>query len=92
MSRGGLAGGRKLAVLALPWVFLALLAVIYLRVLWPQVTGGHLLAACVGVIAGLVFVSFSVAAVTFSRDVLSGRYPPAAPEQASARPWFGHRR
>ncbi len=73
--KAGLSGGRKLAVLLLPWVFLVLFAFLYLRFLWPQAQAGHLLAACFSVFVALVFVSFTVAAVAFSRDVVAGRYP-----------------
>ena len=70
-----LTGVRKLVVLLLPWAFLALFAALYLTLLLPQARGGHLLAICVGLFAALVFVSFAAAAITFSRDVLIGRYP-----------------
>jgi hypothetical protein len=36
---------------------------------------GAFLALCVGGFVGLVFVSFCVAAITFSRDVITGRWP-----------------
>jgi hypothetical protein len=70
-----LTGVRKLAVLLLPWAFLALFAALYVTILWPQARGGHFLAMCVGLFAALVFISFAAAALTFSRDVLIGRYP-----------------
>jgi hypothetical protein len=64
-----------LAALLVPWVFLVVFAFLYLTFLWPRIQAGGLLPICFGAVVGLVFVSFSVAAVTFSRDVLSGRYP-----------------
>ena len=70
-----LSGSRRLAALLVPWVFLVVFAFVYLTFLWPKVSAGGLLPMCFGVLVGLVFVSFIVAAVTFSRDVLSGRYP-----------------
>jgi hypothetical protein len=74
-STTGLSGSRRLAALLVPWVFLAVFAFIYLTFVWPKVSAGGLVPLCFGVLVGLVFVSFVVAAVTFSRDVLSGRYP-----------------
>ena len=70
-----LTGVRKLAVLLLPWAFLAVFAALYMTFLWPQARGGHLIAICVGLFAALVFVSFAAAALTFCRDVVIGRYP-----------------
>ena len=70
-----LSGSRRLAALLVPWVFLVVFAFVYLTFLWPKVSAGGLVPMCFGVLVGLVFVSFIVAAVTFSRDVLSGRYP-----------------
>lgn len=70
-----LSGSRRLAALLVPWVFLAVFAFVYLTFVWPKVSAGGLVPLCFGVLIGLVFVSFVVAAVTFSRDVLSGRYP-----------------
>lgn len=66
---------RRLAVLLVPWVFLVVFAFMYLTFLWPKVSAGGFAAGCFGAVMALVFVSFAVAAVTFSRDVLSGRYP-----------------
>ena len=79
-------GARLLSVLALPWLFLLVFAVLYLQLLWPRVASGHLLAACLGIFVGLVFVSFTVAAVTFSRDVLTGRYPSPHADSHPTRP------
>jgi predicted anti-sigma-YlaC factor YlaD len=68
-------GSRKLAALLVPWVFLAVFTFMYFTFLWPRVSAGGFLPACLGAIVALVGVSFVIAAVTFSRDVLSGRYP-----------------
>jgi hypothetical protein len=70
-----LSGSRRLAALLVPWVFLVVFAFIYLTFAWPRLSAGGLVPVCFGLVVGLVFVSFVVAAVTFSRDVLSGRYP-----------------
>jgi hypothetical protein len=67
--------GRKLAAVAVPWVFLALFAAIYLTVALPRVLEGHPLAICLGAFVALVFVVFTVAAITFSRDVVLNRWP-----------------
>ena len=64
-----------MAALVVPWAFLAVFAFLYLTFLWPKISAGGLVPVCFGAVVGLVFVSFAVAAVTFSRDVLSGRYP-----------------
>jgi hypothetical protein len=70
-----LSGSRRLAALLVPWVFLVVFSSIYLTFVWPKISAGGLVPLCFGVLIALVFVSFVVAAVTFSRDVLSGRYP-----------------
>jgi hypothetical protein len=70
-----LTGIRKLAVLLLPWAFLATFAELCMTLLWPQVRGGHLPAICLSLFVALAFVSFAAAALTFSRDVVTGRYP-----------------
>jgi hypothetical protein len=67
--------GRKIAALLVPWVFLCIFASAYGLVLLPRMRDGAWLAVCVGAFVALVFVSFLVAAVTFSRDVLRGRWP-----------------
>jgi hypothetical protein len=58
-----------------PWVFLALFAILYVWLALPRVREGQPLALCLGAFVALVFVVFLVAAVTFSRDVLSSRWP-----------------
>ncbi len=65
----------KLAALLVPWAFLVLFAALYVFVLLPRVRDGAWLAICVGAFVALVFLSFLTAAVTFSRDVLTGRWP-----------------
>jgi hypothetical protein len=70
-----LSGSRKAALLVLPWAFLIVFAYIYLTIILPRALSGHLLNACLGLFVGMVFVTFVVAALTFSRDVLTGRYP-----------------
>jgi hypothetical protein len=75
MSQTKLSASRRLAALAVPWAFLLVFAFLYVTFLWPRVTTGGLVPVCFGAVVGLVFFSFAAAAVTFSRDVLSGRYP-----------------
>jgi hypothetical protein len=67
--------GAKLATLMVPWLFLVVFAALYALILLPRVRDGAWLAICVGAFAALVFLSFLAAAVTFSRDVLTGRWP-----------------
>ena len=64
-----------MAALAVPWVFLAVYAALYWVLVLPRAASGQWLAVCVGAFVALVFVVFLVAAVTFSRDVLSGAWP-----------------
>jgi Na+/proline symporter len=66
---------RKVGVLLVPWGFLCVFAALYLGLLWPRLREGQLAALCIGGFAALVFVSFVVAAVTFSRDVLLDHWP-----------------
>ena len=66
---------RKLVAIAVPWLFLVVFAALYLWLALPRVRDGHPLAICLGAFVGLVFVVFVVAAVTFSRDVLTSRWP-----------------
>lgn len=70
-----LRGGRKLAVLSLPWLFLLLFLTLYTQIVLPHALAGNVLAGCFAVFGALVFISFSLAAVSFSQDVLHGRYP-----------------
>lgn len=66
---------RKFVAVAVPWLFLAAFAVLYLTFAVPRVREGQPLAVCLGAFVGLVFVVFLVAAVTFSRDVVADRWP-----------------
>ncbi len=67
--------GRKVVALAVPWLFLVAFAGLYLLLALPRVRDGQPLAICLGAFVALVFVVFLVAAVTFSRDVLTNRWP-----------------
>jgi hypothetical protein len=67
--------GRKVIAIAVPWIFLAAFAAVYLLLALPRVRDGHPLAICVGAFVALVFAVFFVAAVTFSRDVLTSHWP-----------------
>jgi hypothetical protein len=56
-------------------MFLVVFAALYLLLALPRVRDGHPLAICLGAFVALVFAVFFVAAVTFSRDVLTSRWP-----------------
>jgi 4-amino-4-deoxy-L-arabinose transferase-like glycosyltransferase len=75
VQRYALGGGKKLAVLMVPWLFLAFFVFIYYQFLWPMLQDGHILLRCLATFVAVVVVSFTVAAITFSRDVITGRYP-----------------
>ena len=62
-------------MLLVPWLFLCVFVSVYALVLLPRMRDGAWLALCAGAFAAFVFVCFFVAALTFSRDVLSGRWP-----------------
>ncbi|MBV9131871.1 MAG: hypothetical protein JO318_04195 [Chloroflexi bacterium] len=66
---------RRAVALAVPWLFLVLFAALYIGLALPRVMSGQPVALCLGAFVALVFVVFFVAAVTFSRDVLSKRWP-----------------
>ena len=66
---------QRLGVLVAPWLFVVLFAALWLGVLLPRAQSGHAALVCVSLLAGLALVSFAIAAVTFSRDVLAGRWP-----------------
>jgi len=67
--------GRKVVAVAVPWVFLAAFATLYVLLALPRLREGQFLALCLGAFIGMAFVVFTVAAVTFSRDVLLDRWP-----------------
>ena len=71
-----LGSGGRLGALLVPWVFLAVFAALYLLFIAPRLREGAWLAVCVGAFVALVFLSFFAAALSFSRDVLTGRWPP----------------
>jgi hypothetical protein len=66
---------RKFVAVAVPWVFLAVFALLYVTFAFPRVRDGQPLALCLGAFIALVFVVFLVAAITFSRDVVRNRWP-----------------
>jgi hypothetical protein len=72
-----LSAQQRLQVLLVPWVFVAVYAAIYVALVVPRALNGHILGMCIGAVIGAVWVIFAVAAVTFSRDVLAGRWPDA---------------
>jgi hypothetical protein len=66
---------RKAAAVLVPWAFLGAFATLYALLVIPRLRDGQFLAWCVGAFVALVFVSFVVAAITFSRDVVLDRWP-----------------
>jgi hypothetical protein len=66
---------RRIGVLIAPWMFVGVFAGLWVGVLVPHASGGQTAWLVVSAVAGLALVSFVVAAVTFSRDVLVGRWP-----------------
>ena len=66
---------QRVGVLVAPWAFVLVFAVVWFGVLLPRAMEGHAVLACIAVLATVALVSFALAAVTFSRDVLSGRWP-----------------
>jgi len=66
---------RKVVAVAVPWVFLVVFAVVYALLALPRVMQGDAAAICIGAFIALVFVVFFVAAITFSRDILTNRWP-----------------
>ena len=66
---------QRIGVLVAPWLFVSAFAAVWLGVLVPRARDGHAALICVSLLAGVALACFAVAAVTFSRDVLSGRWP-----------------
>jgi hypothetical protein len=67
--------GQRLGALLVPWVFLCAFGALYVLLLLPRMQDGAWFALCVGSFAALAFASFFAAAITFSLDVVSGRWP-----------------
>ena len=70
-----LSATQRLAVLAVPWLFLCAFTAVWLLVLIPRAVEGHAALICICAFATLALGTFLVAAITFSRDVLRGRWP-----------------
>jgi len=66
---------QRVGVLIAPWTFVGLFAALWLGVLAPRALDGHAALICLNLLAASALVAFVCAAVTFSRDVLSGRWP-----------------
>jgi hypothetical protein len=66
---------HRAALVAVPWLFLMLFAAMFTGLVWPRATDGHVVAMIVSAIMAIGFVCSSAAAITFSRDVIVGRYP-----------------
>jgi hypothetical protein len=67
--------GRRIGVLIAPWAFVCLFTVVWFGLLLPRALDGHVLMIVVCLVAGLALVCFALAAITFSWDVLRGRWP-----------------
>jgi hypothetical protein len=72
---GPLGGARRILFLLIPWLFVGLLALVAWRVVVPAVRGGALYGYVLAPPLALALVAFGAAAVTMSRDLLTGLYP-----------------
>jgi multisubunit Na+/H+ antiporter MnhG subunit len=70
-----LSNGRRVALILMVWAFMVVFAAAYTMILWPRMVSGHVLAVFLGIFVTAALISFALAAVSFSRDVVSGRYP-----------------
>lgn len=70
-----LSAAQRLGVVLVPWVFVLAFSAVWCLLLLPRAFEGHAALICVCLFAGLALACFVVAAVTFSRDVLTGRWP-----------------
>lgn len=66
---------RKITAVLVPWVFLTVFATVYVMLAVPRILSGNVVALCLGAFIAFVFFVFVVAAITFSRDVLTDRWP-----------------
>lgn len=66
---------HKVVLIVLPWSFLAVVALLIVTFVWPRLAEGHALTIIVGVVLAIVGCASTAAAVVFSLDVISGRYP-----------------
>ncbi|MDQ6670286.1 MAG: hypothetical protein M3069_05975 [Chloroflexota bacterium] len=74
-EHGRLSAAQILGALFVPWTFVLVFGALYVWLLLPRVWEGHLLTVCVGVFVAFSLVMSTAAAVSFSRDVLTGRWP-----------------
>jgi len=70
-----LSTAQRLGVLLVPWSFVVCLGALYVGLLMPRVATGPWFAVGLGLFAAVVLCVFVVSAITFSRDVLAGRWP-----------------
>ncbi len=70
-----LSTAQRLGVLLVPWSFVVSLGALYMGLLMPRLPTGPWFAVGLGLLAAVVLSVFVVAAITFSRDVLAGRWP-----------------
>jgi hypothetical protein len=73
--RTALSGVERLGALLVPWTFVLVFAALYVWLLLPRALDGHLLAICVALFAAFAWLASTAAAVTFSRDILTRRWP-----------------
>jgi hypothetical protein len=74
-GRAPITRAERLGVLLVPWTFIVLFDGLYVEFLLPRVREGHAIAIVLGVFVTFVLIVSIVAAITFSRDVLTGRWP-----------------
>jgi hypothetical protein len=75
MTGHRLSAARRVGALLVPWTFVVVFAGLYVWLLLPRVWEGHLLNVIVGVFVAFTLTVSTIAAVTFSRDVVTGRWP-----------------
>lgn len=66
---------QRAIALVVPWAFVLVLVGAYGLVALPRLSTAGVLGAGVGVVLVTVLVSFVLAAITFSGDVVRGRWP-----------------
>jgi hypothetical protein len=63
---------QRASAICVPWTFVAVYAVVYATLLLPRAHDGF--GVVVSALVGVIWLVFAVAAVTFSRDVVTGRW------------------
>jgi hypothetical protein len=75
MAGHRLSAARRVGALLVPWTFVVVFGGLYVWLLLPRVLEGHVLSVIVGVFVAFALAVSTLAAVTFSRDVVTGRWP-----------------